>query len=131
MISFLQSIIFSCLSFALKVVSVFPSMKLSISVLFHCYCSVPVDTLTPFSVAGEVSCEIECDGKVHIQGSTAGGKIIKKRSREFHMKTQNLCPSGPFTVSFNLPGPVDPRLFSPNFRDDGIFEAVIVKHKEK
>ncbi|KAF9686578.1 hypothetical protein SADUNF_Sadunf02G0003700 [Salix dunnii] len=77
----------------------------------------------------EFSCEIESDGKVHIQGSTRGGVIIKKRSRVFHMKFQQMCPPGPFTVSFNLPGPVDPRLVSPKFRTDGIFEAVVVKQK--
>ncbi|KAL5778413.1 hypothetical protein ACOSP7_011339 [Xanthoceras sorbifolium] len=78
----------------------------------------------------QFSCEIESDGKVHIQGSTSGGKTIRKRSRRvFRMKFQQLCPPGPFTVSFSLPGPVDPRLFSPNFRSDGIFEGVVIKHK--
>ncbi|KAL5845512.1 hypothetical protein ACOSQ4_011470 [Xanthoceras sorbifolium] len=77
----------------------------------------------------QFSCEIESDGKVHIQGSTSGGKTIRKRSRVFRMKFQQLCPPGPFTVSFSLPGPVDPRLFSPNFRSDGIFEGVVIKHK--
>ncbi|KAG6785539.1 hypothetical protein NC652_005069 [Populus alba x Populus x berolinensis] len=77
----------------------------------------------------EFSCEIESDGKVHMQGSTSGGKIIKKRSRVFRMKSQQMCPPGPFTVSFNLPGPVDPRLVSPKFRTDGIFEAVVIKQK--
>jgi len=43
------------------------------------------------------------------------------------MKTQQLCYPGPFTISFSLPGPVDPRLFAPNFRDDGIFEGVVIK----
>ncbi|KAI9200327.1 hypothetical protein LWI28_006078 [Acer negundo] len=77
----------------------------------------------------QFSCEIESDGKVHIQGSTSGGKTIRKRSRVFQMKFQQLCPAGPFTVSFRLPGPVDPRLFSPNFRSDGIFEGVVIKDK--
>lgn len=43
------------------------------------------------------------------------------------MEYQQLTPPGPFTLSFSLPGPVDPRLFSPKFRDDGILEAVVVK----
>ncbi|EEF52910.1 conserved hypothetical protein [Ricinus communis] len=77
----------------------------------------------------EFGCEIESSGKVHIQGTMSGGETIKKRSRVFRMKFRRLCPAGPFTLSFNLPGPVDPRLFSPNFRTDGIFEAVIIKHK--
>ncbi|KAK3232062.1 hypothetical protein Dsin_003943 [Dipteronia sinensis] len=77
----------------------------------------------------QFSCEIESDGKVHIQGSISGGKTIRKRSRVFQMKFQQLCPAGLFTVSFSLPGPVDPRLFSPNFRSDGIFEGVVIKDK--
>ncbi|XWS24631.1 hypothetical protein CRYUN_Cryun28dG0119200 [Craigia yunnanensis] len=77
----------------------------------------------------EFSCEIQSNGKVHLQGSTSGGGTIKKRSRVFHMTFQQLCPGGLFTLSFSLPGPVDPRLFSPNFRSDGIFEAVVIKHE--
>ncbi|GKU98194.1 hypothetical protein SLEP1_g11227 [Rubroshorea leprosula] len=76
----------------------------------------------------EFSCEIESNGNVRIQGSTSGGRIIKKRSRVFHMKLQQLCPAGPFSLCFSLPGRVDPRLFSPNFRSDGIFEAVVIRH---
>ncbi|KAK6277535.1 hypothetical protein POUND7_017858, partial [Theobroma cacao] len=77
----------------------------------------------------EFSCEIESNGKVHLQGSASGGGTIKKRSRVFHMTFKQLCPAGPFTLSFSLPGPVDPRLFSPNFRPNGIFEAVVIKHE--
>ncbi|KAG2698049.1 hypothetical protein I3760_07G132800 [Carya illinoinensis] len=75
----------------------------------------------------QFSCEVECNGKVHLRGITSGGKTIKKRCRVFEMEFQQLCPPGPFTLSFSLPGPVDPRLFAPNFRSDGIFEAVILK----
>lgn len=81
---------------------------------------------------GQLSCEVECDGKVHIRGlSSTGGSTITKESHVYHMNLQQLCPPGPFTLSFSLPGPVDPRLFSPKFRDDGIFEAVVVKLKEE
>ncbi|XP_050151667.1 increased DNA methylation 3 [Malus sylvestris] len=75
----------------------------------------------------QFSCEIESNGKVHLQGITSGGNPIRKRSRVFQMKLQQLCPAGPFTLSFSLPGPVDPRLFAPHFGSDGIFEGVIVK----
>lgn len=85
--------------------------------------------LISFVVAGPFSCEIESNGKVHLRGSTSGGRTIKKRSRVFEMEFQQLCPPGPFTLSFSLPGPVDPRLFAPNFRSDGIFEAVVLKHE--
>ncbi|OIW13611.1 hypothetical protein TanjilG_07953 [Lupinus angustifolius] len=74
------------------------------------------------------SCEIESDGRVEIRGLLGGGRSIMKQSRVFEMKTRQLCSPGPFTLSFSLPGPVDPRLFTPNFRSDGIFEGVVIKH---
>ncbi|KAK7246842.1 hypothetical protein RIF29_41712 [Crotalaria pallida] len=76
----------------------------------------------------QFSCEIESDGRVHIRGLLSGGKTITKQSRVFKMKIRQLCSPGPFTLSFSLPGPVDPRLFAPNFRSDGIFEGVVIKH---
>uniref|UniRef100_A0A1J3IIQ6 Increased DNA methylation 3 n=1 Tax=Noccaea caerulescens TaxID=107243 RepID=A0A1J3IIQ6_NOCCA len=80
---------------------------------------------------GEFSCEIESDGKVVLEGlSTTGQKTIKRHSRVFEMKTRKLCPPGPFKLCFTLPGPVDPRLFSPKFRSDGTFEAVIIRQKK-
>ncbi|KAL2342174.1 hypothetical protein Fmac_010114 [Flemingia macrophylla] len=76
----------------------------------------------------QFSCDVESDGRVQIKGVLTGGRTIMKHSRIFQMLTQRLCPSGPFTLSFSLPGPVDPRLFTPLFRTDGIFEGVIIKH---
>ncbi|KAF8113681.1 hypothetical protein N665_0046s0032 [Sinapis alba] len=79
---------------------------------------------------GEFSCEIKSDGKVILEGSTTTGqKTIERHSRVFKMITRKLCPPGPFKLSFSLPGPVDPRLVSPNFRSDGIFEAVVVRQR--
>ncbi|CAH2036688.1 unnamed protein product [Thlaspi arvense] len=79
---------------------------------------------------GEFSCEIESDGKVTLEGSsTTGVKTIKKYSRVFEMNNRNLYPPGPFKLCFSLPGPVDPRLVSPVFRTDGIFEAVVIRLK--
>lgn len=79
---------------------------------------------------GHFSCEVELDGKVHIRGITStGGRTVERHSRVYEMKFQQQCPPGPFTLSFNLPGPVDPRLFSPNFRSDGILEAVVTKYE--
>jgi hypothetical protein len=77
--------------------------------------------------ADQFSCDIESDGKVEIRGLLSGIRTIATQSRVFQMKTQQLCSPGPFTISFSLPGPVDPRLFAPNFRDDGIFEGVVIK----
>ncbi|CAK9178280.1 unnamed protein product [Ilex paraguariensis] len=79
---------------------------------------------------GLFSCEIERDGKVHIVGVTStGGRTVLKHSRVFEIKFQQQCPPGPFTLSFSLPGSVDPRLLVPNFRSDGIFEAVVAKYE--
>nr|GMD97067.1 increased DNA methylation 3-like [Ipomoea batatas] len=77
---------------------------------------------------GEFNCEIERDGMVHIRGVTStGGKTVSKYYRVFTMTLLQQCPPGAFTLSFRLPGPVDPRLFSPSFGCDGIFEGVVVK----
>lgn len=79
---------------------------------------------------GEFSCEIQRDGKVCVRGVTStGGKIVQKYSRVYEMKFQQQSPPGPFTLFFSLPGAVDPRLFSPHFRPDGIFEAVVAKYE--
>lgn len=75
----------------------------------------------------ELSCEIERDGKVHLQGVINGGELAKKAV--YQMSVAQLSPPGPFTVSFKLPGPVDPRLFSPTFRSDGILEGVVMKYR--
>ncbi|EPS65494.1 hypothetical protein M569_09287 [Genlisea aurea] len=77
---------------------------------------------------GEFRCGIQREGKVCVQGITStGGKIVTKYSRVFEMKLQQQCPPGPFKILFSLPGPVDPRLFAPCFRSDGIFEGVVAK----
>ncbi|THG12805.1 hypothetical protein TEA_023546 [Camellia sinensis var. sinensis] len=81
-------------------------------------------------LAGQFSCEIERDGKDHVRGVTStGGKTVLRHSRIYEMKFQQQCPPGPFTLSFSLLGPVDPRLFSPHFRSDGILEAVVLKYE--
>ncbi|KAJ8762150.1 hypothetical protein K2173_007303 [Erythroxylum novogranatense] len=78
----------------------------------------------------KLSCDVKVDGTVNIKGQVVhDGGILKNSSREFQMKVQQLCPPGPFSISFKLPGPVDPRLFFAQFRDDGILEAVVYKSK--
>ena len=77
-------------------------------------------------MAGNTNCDIERDGRVHIHGSVTGG-VSKDSTTVYEMKVQELSPPGRFTITFNLPGPVDPRLASPNFRSDGILEIVIFK----
>jgi hypothetical protein len=80
----------------------------------------------------EFSCEVESDGKVLIRGTTTTGEQrVIKNSRTFYMKTQSLCPPGPFTVSFQLPGPVEPRQFTGNFGSDAILEGIVMKQKDR
>ncbi|XVE89709.1 hypothetical protein DITRI_Ditri20bG0017600 [Diplodiscus trichospermus] len=76
----------------------------------------------------EFSCEVESDGKVLIRGvTTTGERTVYRFSQKFEMLSQNLCPPGHFSISFQLPGPVDPQQFSGNFGTDGILEGIVMK----
>ncbi|KAF8015653.1 hypothetical protein BT93_H1239 [Corymbia citriodora subsp. variegata] len=67
------------------------------------------------------SYELDMSGKVLIEGETAmGGQVVES-------KRGNLCPSGHFSLRFQLPGRVDPRLPQCNFGSDGTFEGVVKK----
>lgn len=82
--------------------------------------------------AGEFGCEVAIDGKVLIRGvTTTGEQTVYMQSQVFEMQTQNLCPSGHFSISFKLPGPVDPQQFSGNFGTDGILEGIVMKGVQK
>lgn len=76
-----------------------------------------------------LKCTLQLDGRVHIEGAVAESLFAKNSSDVFMMKLQQLCPPGPFSLSFNLPGPVDPRLCSLSFRTDGILEVVAFKFR--
>ncbi|XP_014516962.1 increased DNA methylation 3 isoform X2 [Vigna radiata var. radiata] len=76
---------------------------------------------------GKFSCDVQSNGRVLIKGVVTGGETIRKQARVFQMKIRKLCPPGPFTLSFSLPGPVDPRLFAANFRADGLLEGIAIK----
>lgn len=80
----------------------------------------------------DFSCEIQSDGKVLIRGVTVatGEKRVCMYSQVFEMQSQNLCPPGHFSISFQLPGPVDPQLFTGDFGIDGIFEGIVMKKKK-
>lgn len=80
--------------------------------------------------AEEFSCEVDTNGKVLIHGVTiTGEKTVSMHSQVFEMQTQNLCPPGHFSATFQLPGLVDPHQFSGNFGTDGILEGVVMKGK--
>ncbi|XP_058220509.1 increased DNA methylation 3-like isoform X1 [Rhododendron vialii] len=69
-------------------------------------------------------CNVQADGRVNIDGLVRDSSLLNDM-RSYEMKVERLCPRGPFSVAFNLPGPVDPRLCSLNFRPDGILEVVV------
>ncbi|KAI8555759.1 hypothetical protein RHMOL_Rhmol05G0199300 [Rhododendron molle] len=74
------------------------------------------------------SCDIEPTGKVVIKGITATGeRIVRRHSQVFEMRTRNLCPPGHFSVSFELPGPVDEQRCTLSFGVDGILEGSVKK----
>lgn len=76
----------------------------------------------------DFNCDVEPDGKIVIKGvTTTGEKIVCKNSQIFQMQTQNLCPPGHFSISFQLPGPVDHQQFSGSFGIDGILEGIVKK----
>ncbi|KAL5976906.1 hypothetical protein ACLOJK_021242 [Asimina triloba] len=78
----------------------------------------------------QFNCEIDYEGRVQIEGqTTTGDKIVMRQSRAFEMNTHCLCSPGQFSVSFCLPGPVDPRMFSANFASDGVLEGVVRKSR--
>ncbi|XP_016463300.1 increased DNA methylation 3 [Nicotiana tabacum] len=76
-----------------------------------------------------IKCDIQREGRVRIEGVVTESDVLKNSSKGYEMKVQQLSPPGPFTVSFNLPGPVDPRLCSPRFRSDGILEVIVLKYR--
>ncbi|KAB2630146.1 hypothetical protein D8674_007665 [Pyrus ussuriensis x Pyrus communis] len=74
------------------------------------------------------SCNVDPDGKVLIQGvTTTGGKIVCRDFHVFKMKTQNLCPPGHFSVSIQLPGPVESEQKIVSLENEGILEGIVKK----
>ncbi|CAA7053278.1 unnamed protein product [Microthlaspi erraticum] len=76
----------------------------------------------------DFTCDIEPDGRIMIKGvTTTGEKTVCRHSQVFTMLTQNMCPPGHFTISFQLPGPVSNKDFNGNFGSDGVLEGVVKK----
>ncbi|XP_022965941.1 alpha-crystallin domain-containing protein 22.3-like isoform X2 [Cucurbita maxima] len=74
------------------------------------------------------SCDMDPDGKVKIIGvTTTGENIVCKNSQVFRMQSKNLCPPGHFSITFQLPGPVNNLQFSGAFGADGILEGSVSK----
>ncbi|KAL8099678.1 alpha-crystallin domain-containing protein 22.3 [Apium graveolens] len=71
---------------------------------------------------------VEPNGKIFIKGiTTTGEKKVLKHGMVFEMLTQNLCPPGEFSISFQLPGPIDSEGVHAVFGTDGMFEGVVKK----
>ncbi|KAM3378195.1 hypothetical protein P3S68_010608 [Capsicum galapagoense] len=52
-------------------------------------------------------CDVGPNGRILIRGvSVTGERKVRRKNMVFKMQTQNLCPPGEFTVSFQLPGMV-------------------------
>ncbi|WCJ44757.1 HSP20-like chaperones superfamily protein [Euphorbia peplus] len=77
----------------------------------------------------KVRCDVEVDGTVTLRGEVVP-HVWKDGPISCETRVQQLASPGPFTISFKLPGPVDPRLFGPEYRADGVFEGIVVKPKE-
>lgn len=76
----------------------------------------------------DFSCDIDPDGTVFIKGvTTTGESTVCKHSQIFRMQTRNLCPPGHFSITFQLPGPVDHQQFKGNFGIDGMLEGIVKK----
>ncbi|XP_047324826.1 increased DNA methylation 2-like [Impatiens glandulifera] len=74
----------------------------------------------------KLAIEISKTGKVVIKG------CMKEASIPLGVKAQNLPSVGSFSLTYFLPGEVDPRLFSPSFGNDGILNIEVKKAlKEK
>jgi len=79
-------------------------------------------------VTGVFRCDVGPNGAIVIKGvSETGENMVRRDNMVFKMQTQNLCPTGDFTISFKLPGPVDPQEFSGIFGTDGILEGIVLK----
>lgn len=80
--------------------------------------------------ADTFTCDFEPDGKVMIKGITSTGEqTVKKNNMEFVMLSQNLCPPGEFSISFQLPGAIDHQQVKAVFGIDGVFEGVVKKRQ--
>nr|GEY90370.1 cysteine protease XCP1-like [Tanacetum cinerariifolium] len=71
-----------------------------------------VGPLLGLAEIGKVKLDVRNDGKVMIKGLVQDSEFLTNRcSNNYKPKVQQLAPSGNFNISFNLPGPVDPRCF--------------------
>ena len=80
-----------------------------------------------FLCAAAFKGNIQSDGTITIKGVTyTGEKKVHAHGMVFEMHTQNLCPPGDFSVSFQLGGDVDPSTLE-HVLANGVLEGVVKK----
>ncbi|KAL8088488.1 hypothetical protein AgCh_038315 [Apium graveolens] len=75
----------------------------------------------------DLKCSVRDDGRVKVEG------MVKDTSLQdanvlYEAKMQECSPPGHFSISFNLPGPVDPRLVQLSYKQ-GILEVTVMKFR--
>lgn len=74
-----------------------------------------------------MKCDVQTDGTITIHGVTNTGEMkVNAHNMVFDMHSQNLCPPGDFSVSFQLPAHVDASTLKHLF-DNGVLEGVVQK----
>ncbi|XP_060219111.1 alpha-crystallin domain-containing protein 22.3 [Lycium barbarum] len=77
-------------------------------------------------------CDVGPNGRIVIKGVIVTGEnMVCRDNMVFKMQTHNLCPPGEFSVSFQLPGPIDHQHLKCVFGSDGIFEGVVKKKRQQ
>ncbi|PIA46610.1 hypothetical protein AQUCO_01500268v1 [Aquilegia coerulea] len=76
---------------------------------------------------GKLECVVSPSGQVTIKGFTMTGEdYVWKGEQIFEMLTKHLAPCGEFSISFKLPGAVESRAYTCNFKD-GLLEFMVGK----
>ncbi|TXG51881.1 hypothetical protein EZV62_021050 [Acer yangbiense] len=69
---------------------------------------------------------MERSGHVCIKGVMPSNGILEKSSSVFQMHVEQICPPGPFKISFTLPGEIDARIVTSTY-PSGILEVTVGK----
>ncbi|KAK3232048.1 hypothetical protein Dsin_003929 [Dipteronia sinensis] len=70
---------------------------------------------------------MERNGHVYIKGVMPSSGILKNSSSAFQMHVEQICPPGPFKISFTLPGEIDARMVTSTYLPGGILEMTVGK----
>ena len=70
------------------------------------------------------------NGDVNIEGvMPASCGILENSSSVFQMHVEQICPPGPFCISFSLPGEVDARMVTSTYLPGAILEVTVGKRQ--